>query len=99
LALDAEGWPIIPGRYGRLEWHDARQLAVYTDHPRLFARLWAIPGARRWQVGDQEARGLFPVEALPAVAALVRARRRQAGHPASLRNLVSAPRHSATSAA
>jgi len=74
---DAEGWPVIPGKLGRVEWHDGAALAVYTDRPRLFARLWSVPGVRRWQVGDQEARGLFPVEALSAVAAVIRARRRR----------------------
>src|SRR5262245_52357352 len=54
VVRDAEGCPIIPGRYGRLEWHDETLLAVYSDRPRLFGRLWATPGVRRWQVGDQE---------------------------------------------
>lgn len=81
VCRDAEGWPVIPGRFGRIEWHDEACLAVYTDRPRLVPRLWAIPGIQRWQVGDQEARGLFPPEALPAVAALIRARRRRRGRP------------------
>jgi hypothetical protein len=77
VTLDAEGWPMIPGKLGRIEWHDGRTLAVHTDRPRLFARLWAVAGLRRWQVGDQEARGLVPLEALPAVANLIQARRRR----------------------
>ena len=52
---DQGGWPTILGKLGRLERHDGAQLAVYTAHPRLFARLWAIPGVRPWQLGDQEA--------------------------------------------
>lgn len=82
VVRDSEGWPLIPGKLGRLEWHDGQVLAVYTQRPRLFTRLWAIPGVRRWQVGGQEVRGLFPVTALPAVVVLIRARRRRAGHPA-----------------
>src|SRR5262245_12221970 len=74
---DAEGWPVIPGKLGRLEWHDGMLLAVYSDRPRLFARLWALPGVRRWQVGDQEVRGLVPLDRLPAVASLIQARRRR----------------------
>jgi hypothetical protein len=74
---DAEGLPIIPGRLGQIEPHDSQTLAVYTDRPRVFARLWAIPGVRRWQVGDQEARALVPVEMLPEVGALIQARRRR----------------------
>jgi hypothetical protein len=92
---DAEGWPVIPGTLGRLEYHEGAELAVYTDRPRLFARLWAVPGVRPWQVGDQEVRGLVPPEALPAVAALIRARRRRPANAGSFRP----PRHSATSAA
>ncbi len=45
VRLDDEGWPIIPGRYGRLEYHDAASLAVYTDRPRLVARLWGVPAS------------------------------------------------------
>jgi hypothetical protein len=45
VTRDAEGWPVIPGRYGRLEWHDGTALAVYTDRPRVFACLWAVPGS------------------------------------------------------
>jgi hypothetical protein len=81
---DGEGWPMIPGRLGQIEYHDGRDLAVYSDRPRLFAKLWAIPGVRRWQVGDQEVRALFPVEALDRVAAVIQARQRRsaasAGH-------------------
>jgi hypothetical protein len=82
VRLDPEGWPIIPGRLGRLEWHDGARLAVHTDRPRLFARLWVIPSVRRWQTGDREMRALFPVEALEQVAGVIHARRRRTGHPA-----------------
>jgi hypothetical protein len=80
VTRDAEGWPLIPGRLGRIEDNGGPELAVYTARPRLFVRLWAIPGARRWQTGDGELRALFPAEALPAVARVIRARvRRQGG--------------------
>ena len=49
---DPEGLPIVPGKYGAIEWFDGRELAVYSDHPRLFAKIWAIPGVRRHQTGD-----------------------------------------------
>jgi hypothetical protein len=87
---DAEGFPTIPGRLGRIEWHDpeGRELAVYTDRPRLFDRLLAIPGVRRHQTGDQELRALFPLAVLPQVARLIKARRRGSQTaPKSLRNL------------
>jgi hypothetical protein len=75
--LDAEGWPVIPGKLGRLEWHDGHALAVYSGRPHVFARLSAVPGIRRWQVGDQEVRGLVPVEGLAEVAGLFQARKRR----------------------
>ena len=75
VTTDAEGFPVIPGRYGRIEWFDRRQLAVYSDRPRLFLKLWAIPGVRRHQTGDDEMRAIFPPEALEQVAAVIRARR------------------------
>ena len=87
---DGEGFPVIPGRLGRIEWHDpeGRELAVYTDRPRLFARLLALPGVRRHQTGDHELRALFPVEALPQVARLIKARRRRPqSSPRSFENL------------
>jgi hypothetical protein len=77
VVRDAEGRPVILGRLGRIEPHDGQALAVYNDRPRLFARLWAIRGVRRWQVGDQKARGLVPVERLPEAATLIQARRKR----------------------
>jgi hypothetical protein len=75
VVIDEEGFPLIPGRYGRIEWFDGRDLAVYSDHPRLFAKLWAIPDARRHQTGDQEMRAILPPEALAQVAGVIRAKR------------------------
>ena len=77
VRADAEGFPIIPGRYGQIEWFDGRDLAVYTDRPRLFAKLWAIPHVRRHQTGDTEMRAVFSPEAIEQVAAVVKARRRR----------------------
>jgi hypothetical protein len=59
ITHDTEGFPIIPGRYGRVEWYDGSDLAIYSDHPRLFEKVWAIPGVRHWQTGDEEMRALF----------------------------------------
>jgi hypothetical protein len=77
VQADPEGWPICPGRLGQIEYRDGVDLAVFTDRPRLHAKLWAIPGVRRHQTGDQEMRALFPVEALDQVAAVIRARTRR----------------------
>jgi hypothetical protein len=73
---DIEGFPMIPG-YGQIEWFDGRDLAVYTNRPRLFARMWAIPSMRRHQTGDAAMRALFPLEALDQVARVIKARRKR----------------------
>src|SRR5439155_23035729 len=76
LQFDAEGWPVIRGRRGQIEYHDGKELAVYTDRPKLFRKLFAIPGVRRHQTGDTEMRALFPPSALSQVARVIRAKRR-----------------------
>jgi hypothetical protein len=84
VRLDAERFPLLPGRYGQIEWFDGDELAVYTNHPRLFARLWAIPGVRRHQTGDSEMRAVFPIAVLEQVAGVIRAKRwggAGRGHP------------------
>jgi len=77
VTMDTEGFPMTPGRHGQIEWFDGRNLAVYSDRPRLFAKIWAIPGVRRHQTGDQEMRAVFPPEALGLVAEVIQARRRR----------------------
>ena len=91
VKTDPEGWPIVPGRYGQIEWfcdgvdcHSCRfpgqfALAVYTERPRLFGRLWAIPGVRRHQTGDREMRAAFLPAALAAVAGVIQAQRQRIG--------------------
>jgi hypothetical protein len=53
VTRDPEGWPMIPGRLGHLEWHTADTLAAYTRGAVTRRRLLAFPGGRRHQVGDQ----------------------------------------------
>ena len=63
LLTDPDGFPLIPGRYGRVEWSNERDLAVYCDRPRLFSQIWAIPGVpsapdrRPGDAGNLPARG------------------------------------------
>lgn len=76
VIADPEGWPIIPGRLGQGEYYDGHDLAVFTTRPRLFPKLWAIPGVRQHQTGDTEMRAVFPPEALDQVAGIIRTRRR-----------------------
>jgi hypothetical protein len=87
VTLDTEGFPMIPGRYGRIEWHCdgvscwscpiPRQvaLAVHSDHPRVFQKLRAIDGVMRHQTGDREMRAMFAFELLGKVASVIRAKR------------------------
>jgi hypothetical protein len=98
LQLDAEGFPLIPGRYGQIEWFDGQDLAVYTDRPRLFQKLWTIPGVRRHQIGDTEMRAVFPPEALRRVAGVIKARRRRTLSSEEARRRGFKPTHRATSA-
>jgi len=90
VVADPEGFPIILGRYGQIEWYcdgvrcwscalrGQFALAVYTDRPRLFEKLWAIPGVKRHQTGATAMRAVFPPEALEQVAAAVKARHKRA---------------------
>jgi hypothetical protein len=87
VLVDAEGFPTIPGRYGRIEWHcdgvncwscalpGRLTLAVHADRPRVFQRLWAIPGVVRHQNGDTEMRAVFAVELIEKVANVICAKR------------------------
>ncbi len=79
VTADDEGFPVIAGRLGQIEWTGGPDLAVWTDRRRLFERLWAIPGVRRHQTGDREMRALVPPETLEQVARLIRARVRRRG--------------------
>ncbi len=79
IAPDVEHWPILPGKYGRVEWHDATTLAAYTDRARKIIPLLAVPGVRPHQIGSTEARVLFAPERLPEVARVLRLRRRRRG--------------------
>jgi hypothetical protein len=83
---EAEGWPEAPARYGNLHWQgrewktgEARNYA-YTDRRRLIARLLAIPGVHRCQIGDGEAAVWIAAEdagAIRAVAGILRTRVRR----------------------
>ena len=109
VQVDAEGFPLIPGRYGQIEWQcdgvDCHScplpgqvaLGVFTDHPRLFEKLWAIPGVRRRQTGDTEMRAVFPPDALQYVAGVIKARRRRTLAPEEARRRGFKPTHRATS--
>lgn len=94
ITADAEGWPLVLGRHGQIEWTGTSEsVAIYTTARRLFRPLLAIPGVRRHQTGDREIRALLSVDrsdfpaSFRAAAGLMRSRRRQpmtAGRKAAL---------------
>src|SRR5262245_56070387 len=67
VVADAEGFPVIPGRLGRVEHmgvepNGARRLRAYTSRRLIPARLRALPGLHPEQIGDAEARFWFPAD-------------------------------------
>jgi hypothetical protein len=88
---------LFPAHYGQIEWFDGRDLAAYCDRPRLFAKLWAIPGVRRHQTGDHEMRAIFQPEALEQVAAVIRAKHWGGRGRGRVENLVPDPGQTGTS--
>jgi hypothetical protein len=80
VEADDEGWPVIHGNGGRIEYHDGHTLAVYIETSRLDSRMLRLikAGCRRHQTGDGEARLLFDAVRLDAIAKLIRARYRTA---------------------
>src|SRR5262245_23917702 len=86
---DDEGWPIVPGTYGQVEWFGAERdglsrLYVFTTRRNIIPRLFAIPELHRWQTGDDEARFWLPADDHPTlrtVARVIRAYKRPPGAP------------------
>lgn len=104
VAVDANGWPSNPGKYGRLEHLGATpggpgQLAAYTTSRRICTKLAALPGARRHQAGDDEFRVLLAsCDAVIPAARLLRCHRRRSA-PANAFPTGLSPRPRATSRA
>jgi hypothetical protein len=90
IKRDEEGYPYVPGRNGRIEWHDGNEWAAYTNRRRVIKPLLALPGVRRHQTGDTEARVLFTVESLESVAKLFRSYRK-VGFTSETGRIASAP--------
>jgi hypothetical protein len=89
IKLDAEGWPFVPGQLGRLEWRGpdpagARRVYAFTDRARMIAKLCAVPGVHRWQIGETEAAVWIDAEdqaTLQAVAQVLHTRIRREPRP------------------
>src|SRR3989304_5626765 len=88
ILRDGEGWPVAPGRLGRLEWRGAEwatgehRLYAYTDRARIITKLRALPGVPPQQIGDAEAAFWVRADDAPAmraVASLLRLRQRRGG--------------------
>lgn len=77
VTADVEGWPMVRGRYGRLEYHDGVVVSVFTDHRLIRSRLLELPGSRRAQEGDDELRVVVPVSSLAAAGKSILASRRR----------------------
>lgn len=107
VEADDEGFPVVRGRHGRLEWYcdgvDCHRcplpgrlaLAVFTTKRALFGKILAVPGVRQHQRGDHELRAVFEPEALPGVAAVIRARRRRQETAPSVAQLAARERFAA----
>lgn len=73
ITKDADGWPLAPGRMGRLEWRGAERdsgehrLYCYTSRRRIIAKLRAVPGVHPAQIGDDEAAFWIPAGDAQAV--------------------------------
>jgi hypothetical protein len=87
VCKDDEGWPIVPGTYGRLEgyWAESdgsERVFAFSARPNVIRRLKDVPGLHQNQIGDAEARFWLPADdhaTLQVVAQLIRAYRRRPG--------------------
>jgi hypothetical protein len=87
VTVDSEGWPLVRGTYGRVEWRgvspvESARIYVYTDRNRICTRLRAVSGVRPCQSGDDE--GAVSVlatdhEAILACARLLRTAKSRRG--------------------
>ncbi len=67
----------IPCQYGHIYLPGTDTLGAYASGRLITGRLAALPGVRVHQRGDTEITVLFPPEGFPAVADLLRARKRR----------------------
>jgi putative DNA primase/helicase len=89
VQADPEGFPVVRGRRGQIEWYcdgvDCHScplpgqvtLAVYTTGRMTRQKILDVPGVKPHQRGDVELRAVFLPASLPAVAEVIRARRRR----------------------
>ena len=83
VTLDPEGWPVVPGKYGRLEWRgeapdgsgvESRRIYAYSNRKRLLFKLREVSGVRPCQSGDVEGAVSMLATDLPAFLSCARLR-------------------------
>jgi|SRR5215813_6800088 len=81
ITVDLEGWPLVQGRYGRLEWRGepetgqesgSPRIYAYTDRKRILFKLGAVSGVRPCQTGDDEGAVSMPATDHGAILACAR---------------------------
>jgi hypothetical protein len=76
-AADRRWLQQIPCKYGHVYLHGEDTLGAYAEGRKIAGKLAALPGVRVHQRGDREVTVVFPPAVFPAVAALLRPRRRR----------------------
>jgi hypothetical protein len=76
-AADRRWLQQIPARYGHIYLHGKDELGASATGRIIAGKLAALPGVRVHQRGDCEVTVVFPPGLFPAVAALLKARKRR----------------------
>jgi hypothetical protein len=74
---DRRWLPQIPCKYGHVYPHGEDTLGASAEGRIIAGKLAALPGVRVHQRGDREVTAVFPPAVFPAVAALLRPRKRR----------------------
>lgn len=74
---DRRWLPRIPAKYGHIYIHGEAMLGAHASGRIIAGKLAALPGVRVHQRGDAEVNVVFTPDLFPAVAALLRPRRRR----------------------
>lgn len=67
----------IPAKYGHIYMHDKETLGAYCNGRKTMTKLIRLPKVELCQWGERECSVKFPPEAMPEVAALLKARKRR----------------------
>jgi len=91
VKIDKWGEPYLPGIRGRVTPYsnDGQVLCMYTDKPRILARMLELPWITPHQIADQEGYVLFHVKNIKKAKIFLRLKNRHNVNPKSLANLTS----------